>query len=172
MRSRNPLNEPTVLCPQFRLPISSRLPQMSPFWGDLLPSSLYPPQKGIDLASNDPDGPIGGSWDQIRALKEPLGCPKGPFEPETSPAEGPRSAVDFWKQFRFLKNFGIFEDFFFLKNNLDFWKHFVFFYFWKTFVFLFFYFWKTFVFFYFHFQHLSLHIHFRAFQPSYTFLSI
>ena len=29
-------------------------------WGDLLPSSLYPPQKGIDLASNGPrHSPIG-----------------------------------------------------------------------------------------------------------------
>ena len=44
-----------------------------------------------------PDGPIGGSWDQIwppGALRGPLGPPKGPFGPETSPFGGPRSAVE------------------------------------------------------------------------------
>mgnify|MGYP003325375512 CR=1 FL=1 len=46
---------------------------------------------------SNPDGPIGGSWDQIwppGALRGPPGPPKGPFGPETSPFGGPRSAVE------------------------------------------------------------------------------
>ena len=48
----NPLNWTHCAMSSFRLLKMSRLPQMSPFWGDLVPSSLYRNQKRIDLASN------------------------------------------------------------------------------------------------------------------------
>ena len=46
---------------------------------------------------SNPDGPMGGSRDQIwpsGAHRGPLGLQKGPFGPETSPFGGPRSAVE------------------------------------------------------------------------------
>ena len=46
---------------------------------------------------SNPDGPMGGSRDQIwplGALRGPPGPPKGPFGPEMSPFGGPRSAVE------------------------------------------------------------------------------
>ena len=46
---------------------------------------------------SNPDGPMGGSRDQIwplGALRGPPGPPKGPFGSEMSPFGGPRSAVE------------------------------------------------------------------------------
>ena len=46
---------------------------------------------------SNPDGSMGGSWDQIwplGALRGPSGPPKGPFGPKTIPFGGPRSAVE------------------------------------------------------------------------------
>merc|ERR1712055_44708 len=71
--------------------------QTGPFGGPRSAIEVRLEAQAHDMVAGHPVGPTSDSWAKSRpprALRGPLGPPKGPFEAQMGPFGGPRSAVE------------------------------------------------------------------------------
>ena len=72
-----------------------------PFGGPRSAVEVFEEAGAHDMDTAQPDGSASGIWAKIRpprALRGPLGPPKGPFEAQTGPFGGPRSAIEVFEE--------------------------------------------------------------------------